>query len=159
MNPYKILEISQNATASEIKKAFLLKAKRLHPDSPLGSDEKFKELMEAYNKVKNLKKESYFEHNININYSDILKRYERPSNKQQKREKSENYQTGVGSDSGGFGYNGFIIASLFISLWGIGIFQDLTIAKNVEADYKKNNEKLYFDLYEDALLKKKSIKF
>ena len=48
---YKTLEVSENATEDEIKKSFKKLAKKYHPDINKGnkaSEEKFKELSEAY---------------------------------------------------------------------------------------------------------------
>lgn len=49
MNFYKILDVKQDATSDEIRKAYLIKAKTLHPDKNNGRDYKFKELNNAYN--------------------------------------------------------------------------------------------------------------
>ena len=48
---YEILEVSKNASAEEIKKAYRKKAIQYHPDKNPGdkaSEEKFKEAAEAY---------------------------------------------------------------------------------------------------------------
>lgn len=54
-NYYKILDISFKASTEEIKKAYRVKAIKYHPDKNNGSkdfDEKFKEVLEAYNTLK-----------------------------------------------------------------------------------------------------------
>lgn len=45
---YEILGISKNAPQDEIKKAYRTLSKKYHPDMKSGSDEKFKEVTEAY---------------------------------------------------------------------------------------------------------------
>lgn len=59
-DPYKVLEISSNATDEEVKKAYKKMAVKYHPDKveTLGEDvkrsaeEKFKKIQEAYEKIK-----------------------------------------------------------------------------------------------------------
>lgn len=51
MNPYEILGVRQGATKEEIKKAYLRLAHIHHPDKG-GSEEKFKEITNAYNQIK-----------------------------------------------------------------------------------------------------------
>jgi curved DNA-binding protein len=53
-NPYKILGVSETATPEEIKNAFRSKAKEFHPDINKSSDaeEKFKEIQNAYQEIK-----------------------------------------------------------------------------------------------------------
>jgi len=51
MDPYLLLEIPQNATTDEIKKAYRRLAKQWHPDSNGGNkaaEEKFKSIQSAY---------------------------------------------------------------------------------------------------------------
>ncbi len=56
-NPYKILEVSPNASNDEIKKAYRELSRKYHPDSyannPLAdlAEEKFKEVQEAYDQI------------------------------------------------------------------------------------------------------------
>ena len=52
---YKVLNISENATLEEIKKAFRELAKEYHPDKNKSSDAsvKFREVFEAYEILKN----------------------------------------------------------------------------------------------------------
>ena len=56
-NPYKILEVSPNATNEEVKKAYRELSRKYHPDSyinnPLAglAEEKFKEVQEAYDQI------------------------------------------------------------------------------------------------------------
>lgn len=56
-DPYKVLEVSPNASDEEIKKAYRELSRKYHPDSyvnnPLAglAEEKFKEVQEAYNQI------------------------------------------------------------------------------------------------------------
>ena len=56
---FKILGISQNTNSNEIRNAYLRLAKFYHPDINEESKEKFKEIQNAYDVVKNLKKDDY----------------------------------------------------------------------------------------------------
>lgn len=57
---YEVLGVGKNASADEIKKAFRRKAVELHPDKQGGDEEKFKELNEAYEVLKDpAKKQRY----------------------------------------------------------------------------------------------------
>jgi molecular chaperone DnaJ len=57
VNPYKVLEVSPNASNDEIKKAYRELSRKYHPDSyinnPLSglAEEKFKEVQEAYEQI------------------------------------------------------------------------------------------------------------
>lgn len=51
MNPYKVLEVSSNATFEDIRKSYRKLARKYHPDSNPGNksaEEKFKEINDAY---------------------------------------------------------------------------------------------------------------
>jgi len=61
---YKVLEVSENASAEDIKKSFRRLAKRYHPDRNKGdkiSEQKFKEISEAYNTLSDPKKKSEYD--------------------------------------------------------------------------------------------------
>ena len=49
---YDILGVSKGTSDADIKKAYKKKAMKLHPDSPTGDEEKFKELSSAYDALK-----------------------------------------------------------------------------------------------------------
>ena len=71
-NYYKILEISENSSLKEIKKAYMKKVRSQHPDI-IGKNEKneeeFKKILKAYSILKNpIKKELY---DLNKNSEDI----------------------------------------------------------------------------------------
>ena len=75
---FAVLGVKQNSTKSEIRNAYLRKVKELHPDSPTGSDQKFKELHEAYLQIKNLRFEGKVEEeDQSINFSSLVKNYSR----------------------------------------------------------------------------------
>ncbi len=45
---YKILGVTQTASAADIKKSYRMLSLQYHPDKNNGDDEKFKEISEAY---------------------------------------------------------------------------------------------------------------
>jgi curved DNA-binding protein CbpA len=66
MNYYEILEIKQNATCEEIRKAYKKQALQWHPDKnadPLASD-KFKNIAEAYQVLSNDKKRTEYDNSL-----------------------------------------------------------------------------------------------
>lgn len=69
---YKILGVPQNATASEIKRAYRKKAKELHPDLSSGAETsaQFQELVKAYEILSDAKQRSIFD----VSYSAYYKR-------------------------------------------------------------------------------------
>jgi len=76
---YEVLGVAKGASADELKKAFRRAAVQHHPDKEGGSEEKFKEINEAY---------------------DVLK-------DSQKRQRYDQFgHAGVGGSSGGGGYGG-----------------------------------------------------
>ncbi len=58
---YKILGVSRNATAAEIRSAYRKKAKLLHPDITKSDSDAFRELVEAYETLSDMKTRSLFD--------------------------------------------------------------------------------------------------
>ena len=84
---YEALELSETATAEEIKKQFRRLAKKYHPDRNAGSKEaeaRFKELSEAYETLSDPKKREEY---------DMMRRY--------------GASAGAGPNSGGFDFSSF----------------------------------------------------
>lgn len=59
---YKILGINKNASGEEVKRAYRKLAHQYHPDKPGGSEEKFKEINEAYQVLSNREKRQRYDH-------------------------------------------------------------------------------------------------
>ena len=60
MDPYTTLGVDRNASDSEIKTAFKNLAKQYHPDRG-GDEAKFKDVNEAYSKIKNQQARQQYE--------------------------------------------------------------------------------------------------
>ena len=58
---YEVLGVSKNASADEIKKAFRRLAVKYHPDKEGGSEEKCKEINEAYEVLKDSQKRQRYD--------------------------------------------------------------------------------------------------
>ncbi len=58
---YEVLGVAKNASADEIKKAFRRLAVQYHPDKEGGSEEKFKEINEAYEVLKDQSKRQRYD--------------------------------------------------------------------------------------------------
>lgn len=107
MNPYSVLDIPENASKEEIKKAYRAKAKQYHPDlhpnDPIAA-EKMNEVNQAYDMLQNPEKYASRQSNHTSSYDN-------------KGSRSENYryqgtaggQSGYGwsSDFSGFGFDDF----------------------------------------------------
>lgn len=76
-NLYKILEINENASQAEIKKAYRGLAKKYHPDANINgedTEEKFKEITEAYDILRDEKyRKEYDEKLLNSKNSEYKK--------------------------------------------------------------------------------------
>ena len=72
-NYYEILGISQNASVCEIRKAYMALALQFHPDKNKepGAEEKFKEILEAYEVLSDPDKKANFDRKGD--YSKFLK--------------------------------------------------------------------------------------
>lgn len=70
-NYYKILGLKEDATSSEIKKAYLKKAKEYHPDvcKDKDAEEKFKKINEAYGVLKNENTKKEYDDSLKYNTS------------------------------------------------------------------------------------------
>lgn len=75
MNPYELLGVKPNSSNEEIKKAYKKLAKKYHPDVNQGSkesEEKFKEIGQAYQKLINPKLQT---NQANFNFNDLNKMF------------------------------------------------------------------------------------
>jgi len=89
---YKTLNISNSATDEEIKKAYKQLAKKHHPDSDGGSEEKFKEIQEAYEVLKDkIKRDKY----------DSMYRNQNSFNKNTYQNQSSSYSYSAGHSNTG----------------------------------------------------------
>ena len=69
-NFYKVLGVSQNATAAEIKWAYRQKAKQYHPDATHNEADaaRFREIVKAYEVLSDLKQRSIFDESFSIRH-------------------------------------------------------------------------------------------
>ena len=67
---YKILGVSKTANDAEIKKAFYNLAKQHHPDLVKGSEDKFKEITEAYETLSDSLKRKQYDSSSSYPYND-----------------------------------------------------------------------------------------
>lgn len=90
-NYYEVLDVSQNATEEDIKKAYRELAKKHHPDKnpedKTGSEEKFKAIQEAYETLSNAQKRAVYDHK---RQQEKLKEEQERSLQAKRPEKSEN---------------------------------------------------------------------
>jgi len=61
MDYYQTLGVSKNASPEELKKAYKKQSMQYHPDRPGGNEEKFKEINEAYNTLKDPQKRAQYD--------------------------------------------------------------------------------------------------
>ena len=73
---YKILGVRHNATAAEIKRAYRIKAKQLHPDSSGGeTSEAFRTLVKAYEILSDVRQRSLFDESFFMRAASGKSRY------------------------------------------------------------------------------------
>jgi molecular chaperone DnaJ len=87
---YKILEVKENATEDEIKKNYRTLSKKYHPDLNPNGDEKFKEVVEAYNTLNDKEKRKEYDFlrknpNSGDSLNDILNHFFRGQRTRQNR--------------------------------------------------------------------------
>ncbi len=72
---YKILGISEDATFEQIRRAYRIKAKKLHPDVYRGKDAKlsFQQLNEAYHLLINKDKRMYYDLKLRYDHAQYRK--------------------------------------------------------------------------------------
>ena len=61
MSYYDILGVKKESTSDEIKKAFRKLSLKFHPDKPTGNEEKFKQINEAYETLRDPEKKSMYD--------------------------------------------------------------------------------------------------
>lgn len=89
---YQILNLDRKANLEEIKKAYRLYASKFHPDKHQGDkffEEKFKEILEAYEILSNQDKRNIYDRQLFGNQSKNDQNFEQNT---QKEERTNNYQ-------------------------------------------------------------------
>ena len=68
INYYKVLNLAQNVSDQEIRKAYLKLSLKYHPDknSQNGTEERFKLILEAYQELKDPMKRANFDYKLKI---------------------------------------------------------------------------------------------
>lgn len=100
---YKILGVSKNATAAQIKKEYRKLARKFHPDvnKAANAEEKFKELGEAYEVLKDSEKRKAFDQ-----YGSDWKTGKEQQQYQQQYQQQQQHQGGGFGAGGGFDFGG-----------------------------------------------------
>lgn len=73
MNYYEVLEISETATDAEIKAAYRKQAKKHHPDTG-GDPEKFKQVSDAYECLKDPAERAFYDRNGVDSHDEVLQK-------------------------------------------------------------------------------------
>ena len=72
---YQLLGVEPDATHEELRKAYKQRAKDWHPDRPNGSPEKFKELVDAYDILKNADTRKAYDRKLNNSPENFTARF------------------------------------------------------------------------------------
>lgn len=156
MNAYKLLGIPRNASQQQIRTAYLLKVKEAHPDSPTGSDAKFKEIHQAYLSLKGLKHKSVTEEN-DIDFKNIIKFYTKVNHYRKTNFESplkSNHEP-VEKKKNGFFLQGLFYASVFLYIWNLDT--DSEIADEFHDKYLKECNQVEYSYYDEAISHTKKI--
>lgn len=150
MNAFKLLGISRNATQQEIRTAYLLKVKEAHPDSPTGSDAKFKEIHQAYLSLKGLKHKKSYEESSDIDFKNIIKFYSRanPYRKTHFDSRPKESNEKVDRSVANF-FQSFVYASAFLYLWNMN--SDSDIGQEFHEKYLKECNQVDYGYYDEAI--------
>jgi curved DNA-binding protein len=118
---YKILGVSKNATAAQIKKEYRKMARKYHPDvnSASDSEQKFKEVGEAYDVLKDPeKRKAYDQYGSDWKAGKEQQQYRQQY--QQQQQPGAGFGTGGGFDFGGGFEDAGQYSDFFESLFGGG---------------------------------------
>lgn len=90
---YQILGISHSASEAEIKESYKKLAKKFHPDTSTGSEEKFKEINEAYEALKTHERRSKYDAMFKYrnNFDTILKKQGSHYDEQKRNEQRQRW--------------------------------------------------------------------
>ena len=128
---YKILEISQNATEKEIKKAFREQAIKWHPDKNPGKDTtlKMQEINEAYLILKD--KEARLRYDIEYNK---FKQYQKQTKKEERKEEKTQYHS---ENQNSYEYKEYKVEDDILAKWMQNAKrQAVDLAKQTIEDFK-----------------------
>ena len=71
-DPYSILGVSKNSTDEEIKKAYRNLAMKWHPDKEGGDEERFKEIVDAYDTLSDFSKRKGYDNRNAFHFDDSI---------------------------------------------------------------------------------------
>lgn len=157
MNPYKLLGVSIHASQIEIRAAYLSKVKEAHPDSPTGSDTKFKELHQAYTALKSSTPSSAFPSEPDLDFKNILKFYTKvpPNRKSSQTQSTTASSPTQASSSSSLSLQSLLILSIFLYLWSLS--SPLDISENFHSKYSQSLNKIEFSLYPELIAHTKKL--